>query len=143
MINQNTLIINTGGTTTYEADNLNLEGAESYAKVQDLNKVNNVTIASQQDEGEEDDKSSSYSVNTGFSVTNGVYAGASYNQSEGDGNSNWTNSRSVLAASEDIAGKVDNLNLTASDNTLKCAFPAEGSEGNGSFNVCVCTKRLI
>ena len=41
MINQNKLIINTGGTTTYEADNLNLEGSESYAKVQGLSNVNN------------------------------------------------------------------------------------------------------
>ena len=115
VINQNTLIINTGGTTTYEAGNLNLEGAESYAKVQDLSKVNNVTIASQQDEGETDDKSSSYSVNASYSVTNGANAGASFNQSEGSGDSNWTNSRSVLAASDDIVGKIENLNLTASD----------------------------
>ena len=33
---------------------------------------------------------------------------------------------------------VDKQQQEIEDNTLKCQFPAEGSEGNGSFNVCLC-----
>ena len=44
---------------------------------------------------------------------------------------------SVSTGGSESLGERQDGSISAEYNTLKCSFPAEGSEGNGSFNVCL------
>ena len=44
---------------------------------------------------------------------------------------------SVSTGGSESLGERQDGSISAEYNTLKCSFPAEGSEGNGSFDVCL------
>jgi len=108
---KNTMIINTGGTTSYEAKNVDLTGAESYAKIQDVSKVDTLTIESIQDTETREDRSDGWNANVSASTFGGITAGVSKTSSYGKGYKKWTNSTGKLVGSKDVVGDVDTLNL--------------------------------
>jgi filamentous hemagglutinin family protein len=108
----NTMIINSGGTTRYEGMNLDLKGAESVAKVQDIEGVDHVSVESQQDRQERQESSDGWHASVSTSTMTGASMSGGGSASTGKGQKEWTNKVSRLVGSEDIKGSVDTLTLT-------------------------------
>ena len=131
---QNTMIANAGGTIHYEGDTLNLDGAESFAKVQDLSGVDHLRVVSQQDTTTTKDSSNGSNMSVGFSTSGGVSVGGGVSSSSGEGSSKWTNSVSKLVGSEDVKGNLDSLELTGGQVYVQTDVFDTADDSNTMFN---------